>query len=194
LSVLFGRNNNLTAGFCLIVNDAACASATIRRQIPGGDDVSRGWHPRVIRRGARRHNKPDRHAMRIRRCILLPGTLLRAPFPDFPLWFPRARVDLAVTGIHHQPFKIRFTEQYFKRLFPYPFISPANEAPACCSSFSFRRQITPRRSCPQYPENGVDNQVIIFCRPALARFAQTDKDLKTPMRRRIYCAVAVCFS
>ncbi len=101
------------------------------------------------------------------RCILLSGTLLRAPFPGFRLWLPRARADLAVPGINHQAFKIRFTEQYFKRLFSYLSISPANEAPACCSPFSiFRRQVTPRRSCPQYPENGVDNQAIIFYRPA----------------------------
>ncbi len=57
--------------------------------------------------------------------------------------------DFAVTGINHQAFKIRFIDQYFKRLFSYPFISPVNEAPACCFPFAiFRRQITPQRSCP----------------------------------------------
>jgi len=38
------------------------------------------------------------------------------------------RVNLAVAGIDHQPFVVRFVDQNLQSLFPDPCIAPANEA------------------------------------------------------------------
>ncbi len=54
------------------------------------------------------------------------------------------RMDFAMSGIYHQPFKTLFLYKYFKQFFTNPFISPANEALMDCSPFAiFRRKIAP---------------------------------------------------
>ena len=84
LAVLSGRNNNLAAGFRRIVNESACVAATIRQ--------SRPVPARTIRRGARRHNKPDRHVMRIRDQVYFTvGHPFARPIPWFPPLDPAAR-------------------------------------------------------------------------------------------------------
>ena len=66
-------------------------------------------------------------------------------------------VNLAVAGIDHQPFVVRFVDQNLQQLFPDPFIAPANEATVCITpSTIVRWQIPPRRPRAQNPENRID--------------------------------------
>ena len=84
------------------------------------------------------------------------------------------RVNFAVTGVNHQPFKVRLINQYFEEALPYSLIAPTDESLMHSSpSPVFRRQVAPWRPCAQYPKNGVDKQTVVFCYstplPALSR-------------------------
>jgi hypothetical protein len=41
------------------------------------------------------------------------------------------RVNLAMTGINHQPFKVWLIDQYLKKILPYPLILPAAHQTMC---------------------------------------------------------------
>ena len=70
---------------------------------------------------------------------------------------------LAMTCINHKPFKIRLVHQDFKDLFPNSFVSPPTESLIYGSPFPVaRRQVPPRCSCAQNPENTVDKSAIVF--------------------------------
>jgi len=69
-----------------------------------------------------------------------------------------------MTGIDHQPFKVRLLNQSLKEFFPYPFVSPTDKALMHSPPFAIlRRQITPRRTGAQYPEHRIYEQTIIPC-------------------------------
>lgn len=62
-----------------------------------------------------------------------------------------------------KPFKIRLVHQDFKDLFPNSFVSPPTESLIYGSPFPVaRRQVPPRCSCAQNPENTVDKSAIVF--------------------------------
>ena len=68
-----------------------------------------------------------------------------------------------MTGIDHQPFIIRFVDQNFQKFFPYTFSAPSDEPLMNASPLPvIRRQVTPRRSGPQYPEYCIDKTTVIL--------------------------------
>ena len=64
--------------------------------------------------------------------------------------------------IYHLPFKVWFINKDFKEFFPYSSISPAAESPVGILPVAvIGRKISPRCTCPQNPENSVDELPII---------------------------------
>ena len=68
-----------------------------------------------------------------------------------------------MAGVDHQPFIIRFVDQNFQKFFPYTFSAPSDEPLMNASLLPvIRRQVTPRRSGPQYPEYCIDKTTVIL--------------------------------
>ena len=68
-----------------------------------------------------------------------------------------------VAGVDHEPFKIRLIDQLLQQLFPDTFIAPAAEAAVGVFPIAIvRRQVAPRRSGAQYPENTVEKTPIVL--------------------------------
>ena len=66
--------------------------------------------------------------------------------------------------INHEPLKIRLINHRFQHFLPNPLVSPAAETPLNRVPMTiFRRQVSPRRACPQYPEHTVQELPRIFC-------------------------------
>lgn len=81
-------------------------------------------------------------------------------------------VHFNVTGIDHEPLKIRFINEGFQQRFPEPFVAPATKAPMGVLPVSIVRwQIPPWRARAQNPENGVDKGAIITRPTTLSAFA-----------------------
>ena len=75
----------------------------------------------------------------------------------------RVLVGFDVTGIHHEPFHVRFVDADFQQPFPDARIPPADEAAVCIASPAvFRRQIAPWRTRPQDPEDGIDKFPVVL--------------------------------
>ena len=67
-----------------------------------------------------------------------------------------------MAGVNHKPFKIRIINQLFQELFPSPLIAPPAETAMRIFPVSIVwRQIAPRRTCAQYPENSIEKPTVI---------------------------------
>jgi hypothetical protein len=67
-----------------------------------------------------------------------------------------------VACVYHQQFKPGLVNQQFQQIFPYSFIAPTAESPMCVFPIPItRRQVSPRRSGAQNPENSVDESPIV---------------------------------
>ena len=119
---------------------------------------------RAIRNGTCWNKDSDRHTMRIHDqmyfCVeptLCTAHILIASYRSCGM-----RMNLAVACIYHEPFKIRFNDDHFRNLLPNPAISPATKSTMSIFPVSIiRRQISPRRSCANYPENNVKKASIV---------------------------------
>jgi len=81
-------------------------------------------------------------------------------------------VNLAVTGINHQPFIIRIINQDFQQFFPDTLVTPANKAAVGITPTPVvRRQIPPWGSCSYNPENSIDKLTIICGYPSPCPFS-----------------------
>ena len=80
------------------------------------------------------------------------------------------RVNFAMTGINHQPFKVRGINQNFKQPFPYPIVAPADKAPMSITpATEVGRQIPPRRTRSHNPKNCVYKTAVVMGNTALVR-------------------------
>ncbi len=76
-------------------------------------------------------------------------------------------MHLDVRGVDHQPFEIGFADHGFGQALPNSFVAPAAEPAVGVVPVSlFGRQATPRRTGSQHPNDGVDEEAIIFGYPA----------------------------
>src|SRR5512143_3003684 len=81
-------------------------------------------------------------------------------------------MDLAVTGVDHQPFIIRRVDQDRQQLLPKAPVPPADKtAVRVAPSAVFRRKIPPGRPRPQYPASGIDEAAIVLGDAAPEAFA-----------------------
>lgn len=72
------------------------------------------------------------------------------------------RMYLDVACINHEPLVIGRLDQLLKQAFPCPAIAPPAEATVSVLPVSIAGwQISPRRSCTQYPEHGVKKLPIV---------------------------------
>ena len=71
-------------------------------------------------------------------------------------------MHLAVAGINHQPFHVRFINQLLKQPLPNALITPPAEPPMGVLPIAVACwQISPRRAGTQNPENGVKETTIV---------------------------------
>ena len=64
--------------------------------------------------------------------------------------------------VYHQPFKVRFINKDFKEFLPYSPVSPSAEAPMGILPVPVvGRKISPRCTCPQDPENSIDELPVV---------------------------------
>jgi len=81
-------------------------------------------------------------------------------------------MSLAVAGIDHQPLVVGFGDQGFQQFLPNSFVPPADKAAVRVAPAAiFRRQIAPRRTRAQNPENRIDKQAIVLGDAALGALA-----------------------
>ncbi len=67
------------------------------------------------------------------------------------------RMNFAMAGVDHQPFKIRLVNQLFQQRFPDALVSPPTKATVRVFPIPIiRGQVPPGRSRAQHPENRVD--------------------------------------
>jgi hypothetical protein len=72
-------------------------------------------------------------------------------------------VHLAVTGINHEPFKIRFIDQLFQQCLPDTVIAPAAKSPMRVFPVTITgRKIAPWRSCTQNPKHRIDELPVVL--------------------------------
>lgn len=75
----------------------------------------------------------------------------------------RVLVGFDVTGIHHEPFHVRFVYAGFQQPFPDARIPPSDEtAVRIAPPAVFRRQIAPWRPRPQNPEDSIDEFPVVL--------------------------------
>ena len=83
------------------------------------------------------------------RCILVLSPLLYGSSSDYRHRYCRMGMNLDMTGVDHQSFKVRFVHQQFKHPLPCALVPPTLESLIYRSPFAvFWRQISPRRTCP----------------------------------------------
>ena len=76
-------------------------------------------------------------------------------------------MDFAMAGVDHQPFVIRLADQDFQPLFPNPGIPPPDKTVVrVAPPAQIGRQIAPRHTRSQNPENSIDKQMVVFCNAA----------------------------
>jgi hypothetical protein len=76
-------------------------------------------------------------------------------------------MDFGVTGINHEPLKVRGIDKPLKQSLPDAFVAPAAKAPMSIIPVAvFWRKVSPRRSRAQYPEHSVDKKPVVFCDPS----------------------------
>jgi hypothetical protein len=67
-----------------------------------------------------------------------------------------------VTGVDHKPFKVRLGDDHLQELFPDSFIAPATKAPMRVFPIAvLLRQISPRSTGAQNPDNGINEFAIV---------------------------------
>jgi hypothetical protein len=72
------------------------------------------------------------------------------------------RMHFDMACIYHQPFKVRFINKDFKKFLPYSPVSPSAESPMGILPVAVvGREISPRCTCPQDPENSVDELPVV---------------------------------
>lgn len=71
-------------------------------------------------------------------------------------------MDFYVTGVNHQELEFWLVNQLFQKVFPHSLVAPAAESAMCIFPISItRRQVSPRGSGAQNPEDSVDEFSII---------------------------------
>jgi hypothetical protein len=76
-------------------------------------------------------------------------------------------VNLAVTGVDHQPFVIRLINQSLKQKFPHTLVASATKSPVRLLPVPIVwRQIAPWRACAQNPEHCIDKKPIVMSHTA----------------------------
>jgi hypothetical protein len=77
-----------------------------------------------------------------------------------------------MAGIDHQPLVIRLVNQNLQQFLPDTLVPPAYEATVRVAPPSvLRRKIPPGRSCPQYPEDSIDETASVLGNATLDAFA-----------------------
>ena len=71
-------------------------------------------------------------------------------------------MNLDVTGVDQEPFKVRRVDQYLQQAFPFSLVAPTAETTVrILSATIVRRQVAPRRARTQNPEDPVDEFPVI---------------------------------
>ena len=72
-------------------------------------------------------------------------------------------MNFGVRGVDHQPLAVRVVDHGVEQVLPYTLVAPANKTPMnIAPSAIVGRQIPPRRTGAQNPENGVDEKAVVF--------------------------------
>ncbi len=88
-------------------------------------------------------------------------------------------MNLAVTGVNHEPFKIRLVDQYFQQSFPDAVVAPADKAAMrIAPAAEIGRQIPPRRTRSHNPKDCIYKQAVILGNAAPTSFAPRQVRLK----------------
>lgn len=73
------------------------------------------------------------------------------------------RMNLNMAGIYHEPFEIRRVNQLLQKTLPDAFVSPTAKSTLRVFPVTVtRRQVLPRGSRSQNPENGIQKSPVIF--------------------------------
>ena len=73
------------------------------------------------------------------------------------------RMHLAVSGVNHEPFKVRLDDERLKQALPNAFVSPPAEPTMGVLPVAIaRREVSPRRACAQNPDHCVDKASIVM--------------------------------
>jgi hypothetical protein len=71
-------------------------------------------------------------------------------------------MNLAMTGIDHQPLAVRLVNEDFEQRFPQSLVTPTAEASVCVFPVAIvRGQVSPRSAGAQYPKYGVEKGAIV---------------------------------
>jgi len=72
------------------------------------------------------------------------------------------RMHFDMARVYHQPFKVRLINKDFKEFLPYSSVSPSAETSMRVLPVTIIwRQIAPRGTCSQNPENCVDKLAVV---------------------------------
>ena len=81
------------------------------------------------------------------RCIFELSPLLCAPCLGYPFCSCPVLMDFNIGSVNHQPFKIRFINKDFKKLFPKPIVPSSAKSAMCVFPVAiFRWQVAPWRT------------------------------------------------
>ncbi len=73
------------------------------------------------------------------------------------------RMNFGVTGINHEPLKVRGIDKPFKQSLPNSLVAPSAKAPVGVFPIAIiGRQITPWSAGAQNPQDGIDEEAIIL--------------------------------
>jgi hypothetical protein len=76
-------------------------------------------------------------------------------------------MHLAVTGVNHEPFKIRLIDKLFQQCLPDTVIAPAAKSPMSVFPIPITdRKIAPWRTCTQNPKHRIDELPVVPGNPA----------------------------
>jgi hypothetical protein len=76
-------------------------------------------------------------------------------------------MDFDMAGVNHEPLKVRIVNQLFEEFLPSPLVTPAAETAMRIFPVAIvRRQVAPRRSGAQYPEDAIKKSAIILRKTA----------------------------
>ena len=72
------------------------------------------------------------------------------------------RMHLAVSGVNHEPFKVRLNDERLKQALPNAFVSPPAEPTMGVLPVAIAwREVSPRCACAQNPHHRVDEASVV---------------------------------
>ena len=88
-------------------------------------------------------------------------------------------VNFAMTGIDHQPFKVRLINQNFKQSLPHTIIAPTDEASmGIAPTAKVGGQISPWSACTHNPEDRIDKAPVVVGLASPASFTSGQMGFK----------------